>query len=160
VSSILIQVADAIAHELNGKAFSFEFEAARAYADFDEQLLSDMLRAEVVPVGPLPTELDGRYSVAYQCSADIVLRKRFTPDDMEQVSGMDAARVKPCVVDPYVALVEEINEWLIAKRLTDMEDAVWRETSIVAAVVHKHLREWQQFTGILRVTYDVSKCLA
>ena len=32
-------------------------------------------------------------------------------------------------------------------------------TNIEAAVVHKHLREWSQFTGIIKTTYEVPKPL-
>ena len=58
-------------------------------------------------------------------------------------------------VDGLVALVEEIHESLAAERLDQFEDAIWRDASIRATYVRQHLREWGQFTAILRISFDL-----
>jgi hypothetical protein len=147
--SVLIDVADAVTAELNGHVFSQEFTATRTYADWDEQLSTYELRSDVVPVASMPTELDTRGSVNYLCSVDIGIRKKLEAGDSDRVDAE--------IVDPLVRLIEEIHEWTIGKELN--YDATWESTIFVAAYVPEHLRQNNQFTGIVRVTYSVSKCL-
>jgi hypothetical protein len=163
VSAVLIPTADALTAELNVHMFDPAFQAVRTYADWEVPLLEtagDALRVDVVPVGDLKTQLDDRETIVYLASADVVLRKKFAAADIEGVAGTDTARVKQAAVDPLVALVEAVNEWLTKQqRLAALPDAVWSETAIRAAVVHKHLREQHQFTAIIRTTYEVPKAL-
>jgi len=147
--SALLEVADAIAAQLNSRVFRLPFTAVRSYADFDAAIDHDGLTVEVVPVENVPTELLTRGSVQYVCSADIVIRERLTFDASGQVKAQD--------VDDRVALIEELNEWLMMRQLD--YDARWEATTIVAAVVHQHLREWNQFTGIIRIRYTLTRDL-
>lgn len=162
MSSVLLAVADALAADLSAHTFSVPFAAARSYADAEYELdaAGDSLQCDVVPASELKTELDDRGTVRYLASAFIVFRRKFAGGDIEQVGASEQTRVKASVVDPLVGLVEEANEWLTAQeRLTNHPDAVWNSTNIEAAVVHKHLREWSQFTGIIKTTYEVAKSL-
>ena len=162
MSSVLLAVADALAADLTQHSFSVPFSAARTYADCEYQLdaVDDSLQCDVVPASELKTELDDRGTVRYLASAFVVFRRKFAGSDIEQVGTSEQTRVKASAVDPLVALVEEANEWLTAQeRLTNLSDAVWNSTNVEAAVVHKHLREWSQFTGIIKTTYEVPKPL-
>jgi len=162
MSSILLAVADALAADLTQHSFSVPFSATRTYADAEYQLdaAAGTLQCDVVPASELKTELDDRGTVRYLASAFVVFRRKFAGDDIEQVGSTEQTRVKAASVDPLVGLVEEANEWLTAQeRLTNRPDAVWNSTNIEAAVVHKHLREWSQFTGIIKTTYEVPKPL-
>jgi hypothetical protein len=162
MSSVLLQVADSLAGELAGHNFSVPFAAVRSYADAEYELhaAAGALQCDVVPASELKTELDDRGHVRYLASVWIVLRQKFAGADIEQVGASEQTRVKPAAVDPFVALVEEVSEWLTGlARLTGYPDAVWNSTNIEAAVVHKHLREWSQFTGILKTTYEVPKAI-
>ena len=162
MSSVLLQVADGVAADITGHTFSLPFGAARSYADAEYELhaADGALQCDVVPASELKTELDDRGHVRYLASVWIVLRKKFASGDIEQVGSSELARVKPAAVDPLVALVEEVSEWLTKlARLTNYEAAVWNATNIEAAVVHRHLREWSQFTGIIKTTYEVPKTL-
>jgi hypothetical protein len=162
MSSILLAVADALAADLTAHSFSVPFSAVRTYADAQYQLdtVDFSLQCDVVPASELRTELNDRGSIHYLASAFVVLRRKFAAADIEQVGTSEQTRVKAASVDPLVALVEEANEWLTGlARLTNHPDAVWSSTNIEAAVVHKHLREWTQFTGIIKTTYEVPKSL-
>lgn len=147
--SALIDISDSVAAQLNEHVFRLEFTAERAYADIDEEIAHEGLAVEVVPVERVPTELETRGSVHYLCSADVVVRQKLAVGEDGRVVSGD--------VDNLVALVEEIHEWLIARELAN--EATWDSTVVIAAVVHRHLREWNQFTGIIRVTYSLTKCL-
>jgi hypothetical protein len=162
MSSILLAVADALAADLTAHGFSLPFTAARTYADAEYQLgtADGTLQCDVVPASELKTELYDRGTVRYLASAFVVFRQKFAGSDIEQVGASEQTRVKASAVDPLVGLVEEANEWLTAlERLTNHPDGVWNSTNIEAAVVHKHLREWSQFTGIIKTTYEVPKPL-
>jgi len=145
---MMIDVADAVAAELNGHSFSQEFTATRTYADWDEELTNSILRCDLVPVASMQTDLETRGSVSYLCSVDIGLRKK-----LDAGSG---GHVTAATVDDLVRLVEEVHEWTIGREL---DIATWDSTVLVAAFVPEHLRQMNQFTGIVRITYSVSKCL-
>jgi hypothetical protein len=162
MSSVLLAVADALAADLTAHAFSVPFAATRTYADAEYQLetADSAVQCDVVPASKLKTELDDRGTVRYLASAFVVFRRKFAGADIEQVGTSEQSRVKAASVDPLVGLVEETSEWLTSQaRLTNHPDAVWDSTNIEAAVVHKHLREWSQFTGIIKTTYEVPKPL-
>jgi hypothetical protein len=162
MSSVLLAVADALAADLNAHSFSVPFAAERSYADAEYQLetADGTLQCDVVPASELKTELDDRGTVRYLASAFAVFRRKFAGDDIEQIGSTEQTRVKATAVDPLVALVESASEWLTGlERLTNHPDAVWNSTNIEAAVVHKHLREWSQFTGIIKTTYEVPKAI-
>lgn len=161
MASVLIETAEAVLAELDDPTdhtWSLTFSAARSYADWDLPLEDDRQRGElfcdVVPVGRLVTDLETRGgSVAYEPAIDIVFRKKFEPADAEADDG----RLTKAAVDELVALVEEVNEHFTPTALTSTDAATWKSTEIVAAVMHKHLREFNQFTGIIRLTFDATK---
>ena len=162
MSSILLATADALVAELNTHVFDPPFTAARSYADASYELAAatGTLHCDVVPASELKTELSDRGSIRYLPTVFVVLRKKFGAADIEQVGGSEETRVKASVIDPLVALVEAVNEWLCGlRRLAGLPDAVWDSTNIEADVVHKHLREWSQFTGIIKMTYEVPKAI-
>lgn len=145
----LIDLADAIAAALNSTTFSQPFTAVRRYADLDAKLETLDLAVEVVPVERLDTQLEVRGAIRYLPACDIVIRKRV---------GGDATGVDRTQVDPLITLLLEINDWLAIRELE--HQFTWQTTPIVTPVVHKHLREWHQYTGIIRVTYDTDHDLA
>jgi len=164
MTAILTAVADAVTAELNAHTFEPPFEAARTFVDWDSAVLEgepETLTVDVVPVSDLKTELDDRGHVRYLAAADVVIRNKFGSANLEAIAGTDTARVKHAAVDPLVALVELVHEYLAQQqRLTELAAAVWVETAIRHAVLHAHLRQHHQFTAIIRATYEVPKALA
>jgi hypothetical protein len=158
--NLIIDPADAIAAELNDYTFTPPLEFERTYADWSIALENaSTLRGDVVPVQDPECELETRGSLIYRPRYDIVLRKKFAPADLESVAGHNERRVKKTAVDPLVNLLIDVNTRLAARLLANDQDAVWEVPQIVAVVVHKHLKQWHQYTGIIRLTYAISQDL-
>lgn len=164
MASILIQTADAIVTELNtptGHTWSLEFTAERSYADWDLALddtaQRGVLLCDVVPVSRLPVALETQSSVAYSPAIDVVFRKKFEPADAQ----VDDGKITLSAVDELVTLVEEVNEYFAAMRLTGFDSAVWDPSRDIelTAVIHRHLREHDQYTGIIRLPFLASQSL-
>ena len=157
-TEVIQKVAEAVAAELVNGPFSVPFEVERSYADW-EWPLDDTdqggLRVDVVPVNNPATELETRGSVSYKVATDIVIRKKFAANEQEAGTG----RIDIAEIDGLVRLVLEINAHFLKGRLDTYSKAVWDETAIRAAYIGKHLREHRQFTGVVRVTFDVSTSL-
>lgn len=161
MGAVLVDVCEAVKDELELGSFVFAIEPERSYADWDEKLEDlDDLRVDVVPVGVRLTQLDARGELIYQCEIDVGVRKRFSADDHDDATG----RIERSEIDDLVLLVEQMHEYFVdadnnGRRLTNYAAAVWQECSIRASYVREHLRELQQFTGIIRVTYEATKAL-
>jgi hypothetical protein len=78
--SLVIDIADALADALNGKAFSMEFEAARDYRPVLE--LQDMktLHVSVVPKGVVMAPAD-RSRVQHDVEVDVLVQKKLDAGD-------------------------------------------------------------------------------
>jgi hypothetical protein len=156
--AILVQVAGAVLDAINAGSFSQQFVAERSYADWDLALEDDeegnKLRVDVVPVGPLRTSLETRGSIGYQPSVDIVTRLKLGPERREADGKFTLAEI-----DALMYFVEELSEFFTAVSLPTFDDATWLSTEIVAAYKPSHLREFHQFTGIVRVTFSTNKTL-
>jgi hypothetical protein len=97
---------------------------------------------------------------------DIIVRKRF-PQSAFNSDG----KVEKESVDPYVDLLEQIDDWLAKPAnhvLTSYTDAVYieddskeadsmitRDLGIRFAYLPEHLTTMHQYTGVLRVAYHV-----
>jgi hypothetical protein len=162
--AVLTLVADAVAELLTEASHEFgvEFVAQRGYPPKDEPLTAlNTLRVDVVPVNhDESTILDRSRATSYLCSVDIGIRKKFGRSERDS----DTGQVEQAEMDRLVELVEQIHD-----HLTDPEgkrrlprgvnglDATWENTRIRAAYMPRHYREWQQFTGLVRVSYRARK---
>jgi hypothetical protein len=156
VSAILVSTADAVLNVLADHRFSQEFAPLRSYADW-ELPLEDAgdLRVDVVPAGSPEMELETRGSIGYTPQVDIVVRKRLAQEQQEA----DGTLILP-EIDDLVLLVQEIAEYFMADRLAEFEGAAWERTQILAAFKSSHLRQYRQFTGIIRLTFKAQTDLA
>lgn len=152
---VLEKVATGVTSALAGATFSQTFTAERSYADWELPLdddAADDLRVDVVPVNNPATELEARDQVNYTVAADIVVRKKLNVAEQDPSTG----RIELAEIDALVALVLEIHQFFLAARLASYDSASWDKTEVRAAYIPKHLRQHRQFTGIVRVTFDVS----
>jgi hypothetical protein len=160
MAAVLIEVADAVTAELQTAVDSNEFAGLqfvpeRSYAVWDEELADlDCLHVDVVPVNYEQTDLDARESVGYVVSVDVVIRQKFS-----QEKRVQSGKIDPEEIDRLVLFVEELHEYLCKLRLTDYDEAIWRETAIRSAYSREHLRTMGMFLGIVRVSFDVSERL-
>jgi len=70
--------------------------------------------------------------------------------------------IKNASVDTFRYLLEELCAWCFSNaRLTTYTNAVMPDdVEVRADVVQKHLDEWNQFTGIVRVMYQTETNIA
>lgn len=160
MAAVLIEVAEGVTNELRDAVDDDEFEGLqfvpeRSYAEWDDELPDlDCLHVDVVPVTYDETDLDARESVGYVVSVDVVIRKKFGQKHRTQNGKIDLEEI-----DRLVLLVEEIYELFSKARLTDYDEAIWKETRILSSYSRKHLREMSMFLGIVRISFDVSERL-
>lgn len=149
-SSEGVKVADAIATGLNAATFSRPFDAAVGYGLRLKLEDADTLRVDVAPVGTT-AERDDRASIKWLSRIDIGVRYRFGMADQDATTG----EVENDSVDTYRYLLQEIVQWCYENpRPSSYSHAVLAEdVDVRADVIQKHLDEWNQFTGIIRVVY-------
>lgn len=145
------KVADAIVAGLNDETFSQTFTAAIAYGIRLKLEEADTLRVDVAPVRSSVAS-QTRGSLVWFNVVDIGVRYRFGTSD--RVAGTGA--IDPASVDDYRYLLQEISQWCYQeRRLPTYQNAVMKsDLDVRADVIQKHLDEWSQFTGIVRVTYQ------
>lgn len=157
MTAIIIDVADAIAAELNDHDFGHDYTAERSYGDWDMEL-SDLehVHVDVVPA-EAKIEQDDRGETLHTVSIDVGIRKRFGPT----THMSDTGRVDKAEVNALVSLLQTFAEYLspvgaLAGRLPDVPEAAWDSVQVRALFIKDHLRELRQYTGIIRVTYQVT----
>ena len=164
-AAIPIQVPDAVAAEINAAVaadvFTIgEFVAERSYVDWDADFadLDDMAVDVVFVTAPNDDdiELSAAGELSYQVSVDVVVRKRFKPEDRRT----NSARLRNEAVDPLVLLLQEIYEHFASRRNADvlptMLTAKWMESDVKSWVNNWKLRAGM-FEGAVRLHFDVSK---
>jgi len=160
MSATLVDIAAAIAAELDAAALSVEFTPQWSFADWDLELKDlDTLSVDVVPVN-FTEEQETQGSWLVTCTVDIGVRKRFDARQQVAATGRNARDEISTLVD----LLQQIAEfWMPAqpdysgRKLADIPLATWQETKIKTAHVPRHLREMRQYTGIVQVVYEVEK---
>src|SRR5262245_50599607 len=139
-----IEVAQAVADEINDNDWSLEFEADRNYADWGITLeVLGTLRCDVVPVNKPTTELDANGVIGYRVLVDIALRYRFKPDELDA-----DGRVGKPKADALSFLLQEIAEHF-TKLSLDSVNAIWYSTEYLQTHSPQALFENKQFTGIV-----------
>lgn len=157
MASIQESAAAAIEAALNtgSQAGSFvqRFIAEWSFGDFDVELEDlDALRVDVIPAGFRDdTALEDRSSLAYYVQTDIGIRKRFST---EQV---DSGRIPRATIAPLAQLVEEIAEYTMPAELSGYTSAQFESIEILQPYIRAHLRQFRQFTGVVRVVHYVEK---
>lgn len=160
--AVSVSVAKAVTAMLADASLSQTFTPERSYADWAQPIEKDgvsdtnILYVDVVPQATgMQAELDDRGSNEHTTYIDIAIRKRFGPEKHDD----DTGRVLIAEVDAMMLLVQEVYELFMPERLEDFEDAVWNPeqgTRILVAPLKKHLYEFKQFTGIVRVGFLTS----
>lgn len=152
----LVAVAKEVEALIDAASFSSEFELERSYADWDLELEeADCVRVDVVPVGHESTELTSKRYLEYEIQIDVAIRKRFDVTDQT-----DEGRIDVEEIDALVRLTEEMSEFFMADRFTNLTDTAWSSTDIKAAPVKQHLRAMRQFTGIVRLGFRTTRLLS
>lgn len=143
MASTAVQIADAVAAELNGHAFSVAFTAERRLLPSYELKELDAVKVTVVPRA---IESQAASRTLHQCDhqVDVGVQKKLTGEiDME--------------VPPLMALVEEIVEFLARRKLAAVPDVLWLRCANDPIYSPQHLNEQRTFVSVLTLTYRVMK---
>jgi hypothetical protein len=153
MAALIVEIADAVVTALKAAEFGMEIPWERSYGDWDLELKEiGCVRGDVVPVFDAQVELETRGSVRYELNIDIALRKRFSSQ-----TDIDCGRINRDEIDKLLYVVQRMQQQFVATRPSD--DSVWspsRTQQVQAWYVKAHLREWNQFTGVVRLPYESS----
>lgn len=161
MANLLTDTADAVVTALAGGPFTPALSPVRSFAHWSqpwELAESAGLRCDVVPVTRLKAELLTRGTVRFEPQTDVVIRKKFPAEDLEEVAGEEEARVQPAKVEELLALLFDVYTFLVARRLGG--DKAWLREEILTAYMSQHLRKHHQYTGVIRLTHAVPVSLA
>ena len=144
--SLVIQIADAVAAEINAApqgVFDLEFEAQRSVLPSFE--LSELAELKVSVV-PKAVEMTAASRTMTQCDVqvDIGVQKKCGKDlDTE--------------IEPLMELVEQIAAYLRGRQLQGFPNAAWVRAANEPVYAPDHLAEQRVFTSVLTLTYRVLK---
>jgi len=131
-----VQVAQAVADALNAHEFSVAFTAERMALPAFTLEEMQTLHVTVVPREVAGSVLD-RARDEDEVKVDVAVQKKVASAANEEI-------------DPLLALVQEIADFLNRR---PMDGASWKKTENKPVYAPEHLREKQQFTSVLTVTY-------
>ncbi len=141
--TVITSIAQAVTDELNAGTFSQPLVAVREYwPAFDLQEMQN-LHVTVVPRG-VRISLADRTRVQHEVLIDIAVQKKVAQETAAEL-------------DPLMALVQEVVDFLKHRRLTAIPDAIWIRTENEPVFAQEHLSELRQFTSLLTVTYRLAR---
>jgi len=141
--SLVIDIADAVADELNAGTFSQTFIAERLYRPDFELAEMKTLHVSVVPKG-IATSALSRGQNLYDVSIDVAIQKKLAAENEAEI-------------DPLMALVEELADFFRLRRLTAVPAAVWLKTENLPVYAMEHLEQKKLFTSVLTFTFRVGR---
>lgn len=151
MSSIIIDIADALVTSLNdapGGTFSQAVTAERKYAPSFE--IKDMKTLHVTVV---PKEFDeeraSRGALQSDYMIDIAIQKRLSTTITN--TEPDALMV---LVNEIAEFLRNIGKWTLA---SGAGVAKWRKTKNAPIYAPSHLREFRQFTSLLKLTFSLMR---
>lgn len=157
--AIQVEVAKAIALEIENHTFTLSPEVHRRYMWEKDLLLTDGddLRIDV-QVGDCTTTVMTRGSTKYLCQTDIAVRKHFvTAEEIAETGEIDTDEI-----DRLLLLVHQIHDFFSrdsddgsGRRLATYNEAAFYSAEFRPLYVPAHLRQHRQFTGIVTVEYGV-----
>jgi hypothetical protein len=163
MSAVEVSIADAMVDGLASASLSQSFTPVRSYADWvqplehDDTLKESTLYVDVVPVATgQEIEAASQVTLGYTCPIDVAVRYKFGQDKMDSDNG----RVVLAEIDKLMLLVQEIHELFTLRRMQSFVEAAWQGTKRLVAPHKPHLRDFRQFTGIVRVTFTAHRKVA
>ncbi|HUX15211.1 MAG TPA: hypothetical protein VMW52_01995 [Phycisphaerae bacterium] len=137
-SQMALDIADAVVSELNAGSWSQSFTAERMYHPVHKLADMDTLHVTVVPAGAT-REIDTRGSNRGSYDVDIGVQKKYQAETAAEL-------------DPLVDLVEEFEEYFLARRFDD-PDVLCTASETSPVYSHEHMEQHRQFTAILTLTF-------
>lgn len=160
MSSVLIQVADALVDTLNAMAWSgTTYEARLSFAAAYDEELSDgdeeAIQLDViVPEEFDDVSLDTRGTIKRVATFDVVIRRKFRQQDNDAAGAIDTDQLKE-----LIELGEKLSKAATFARMTDAADAAWTDSDHNPIYRRDHLRQLRQFTGVVAITFEIESDL-
>ena len=152
MAAVIVDVADAITTDLNidpATNFGLAFVAERSDGEFDRLLKDiDLLHVDVVPAGHpsfLLSNIGG--AIDHQAAVQVILRKRLVVGTNERFLRSD--------VNALRLALQKIAVFFVRRELTTLTTATWISTEIEVDCNRSDARENHQYTGIVRIVYEV-----
>lgn len=143
MASIVKEVADAIASELEQGSFSKPIDVRRKYIPSLDLRDVEGVVVTVVPRQNETTNAD-RSRMSNDVGVDVAVQRK--------VSG-----VNPADIDPLLDLVQEITDFLTRLRLAAVPSASWKRIVNAPIYAPDHLNGKQLFTSVIAITYVVHR---
>lgn len=157
MSSIVVQLADALVSALQGATWSgIAYTVRRTYIDCeDEQLTDDRTDVDVavlVPDGFDAVELLIRGGMSRTVTIDVVVRKRFSAEEADSQTGA----IQEQTIDELIDLVDVLVETGVDAGLAGMADASLVPPAAQDVIYRRdHLRTLRQFTSVFSLTFEI-----
>ena len=145
MTATVVSIADAIVVQLNAHPFSLPFTAVRGYVPTYELADMSTLHVTIVPMDYVGEPHD-RSRDREEHRVHIAIQQRLTAT---------GGSVLVSDLDPLMALVEEIRDYLRHERLIAFPIVRRIKTLNKPIYDPKHLAELGQFTSLLTLTYTV-----
>lgn len=144
----IIEIAEAVAWELNAATFSRDFTAQRSYQATAELPDVQTMKVTVVPgaISPMAGEASRR-AMQHDYQIHVGIQKKLADTGDEEKAELDA----------LMGLVQEIATHLERKRLDACEDVKWVTQENDPVFLPEHLERLRQFTSVLTVTYRAAR---
>ena len=144
--SQIVWIAKAVVNAINAATLSQPVDAKRYYLpEFDLKEM-DSLHVSVVPA-ELDEEVADRSRDRAEYKIHVAVQKR--------VSRRDPPGLNEAAIDALMHLVEEIDDLFRHRALVGYESATWVKTENRPIYDPKHLKEHNQFTSLLVLTFRV-----
>ena len=138
---LITQVAEAVVAELNATTFSQPLTATRAYLPRVELADLKTLKVSVVP-SSLTVTAASRTQIQRDVAIDVAVQQKLAAE-------------QNAVLDPLLALAEEIAEHFRAKRLDSLPGALCVQTEFKPIYAPEHIEQLRTFTSVITLTFRV-----
>lgn len=138
---LVADIADAVVQQLNSHEFSMSFTAQRHYSP--QHSLADLseLKVSVVPKG-IEISSHSRKDILKTVQVDIGIQKKLGSVANEEL-------------DSFIALVDEIANFMTRRNLDIEPKAAWSKTENEPIYAQEHLVQFRQFTSVVTLKYKV-----
>ena len=137
----IIQIVDAVVTELNATTFSQPLTAMRSYLPRVELAELRTLKVTVVP-SSITVVSASRSQVQRDVAIDVAVQQKLGQE-------------QNAMLDPLLALAEEIAEHFRAKRLDTFPLAACIKTEFKTIYAPEHIENLRTFTSVLTLTFRV-----
>lgn len=140
MSATILAIADAVVAQLNAGSFGQPLTAVRHYQPVFDLAQMVELKVSVVPRSITSRRLD-RDRQAFEYRLDVAVQQKVEPT--------------PALLDPLMALVEQIADHFRTEPLAGYPAARCTEVSNEPVYAAEHLDELRQFTSVLTLAFAV-----